>query len=157
MKRLTYIFWGIFLFIGQGVLLQAQNNFPAFQFADLEGKAFSNAQLSQDMATIAFFFDPYCDHCAQQAAWISEAPEKFKDIQMIWVSTESPESIKEFATKYFDLEAWKHVHFLVDTNFAFDAYFGYSEVPSIYLFNKKGQRVKAFNRETPADILLRFL
>ena len=157
MKRLTYIFLGISMVMGQSFLLQAQNSFPSFQFTDLEGKAFGNLQLEEEKATIAFFFDPYCDHCAQQAQWISEAPEKFKEVQMIWVSTETPESIKEFAEKYFDLEKWKYVHFLVDTQFAFDSYFGYSEVPSIYLFNKNGQRVKAFTRETPADILLRFL
>jgi len=49
------------------------------------------------------------------------------------------------------------VYILQDKQFLFDGYFGYSEIPSIYVYNQQWQRVKAFNKETPADVLLRFL
>ena len=138
--------------------LQAQKNLPAFSFNDLDGRAFTKADLREDLPTIVFFFDPYCDHCQQQAKWIKEAGDQFKDIQMVWVTTESEtKASQEFSLEYFGGGKWEHVYFLIDSNFLFDGFFGYSEVPSIYIYNASGQRLKSFSKETPAEILLRFL
>lgn len=135
-----------------------QNQMPPFSFFTLSGEVFSHEQIKKGVPTIVLYFDPYCDHCAQQATWISEAKEAFKDIQMVWVTTELEVAASQnFAKKYFKDPAWQEVHFLIDKDFMFDGYFGYSEVPSIYLYNAAGQRVKGFTKETPASVLLRFL
>ncbi len=134
----------------------AQQMLPKFSFTDLSGQAFHYTQLQADMPTLVFFFDPYCDHCQQQATWIKEAKNQLSHIQQIWVSTEEPIAVEDFKNTYLGSD-WNNVHFLVDKKFLFDGYFGYSEIPSIYVYNKDGQRVKAFNKETPAEVLLRFL
>jgi len=138
--------------------LMAQKRMPDFSFQDLSGKAFTQENVKKNMATIVFFFDPYCDHCQQQAEWINDMSRDFKNIQLIWVSTETPESIGEFQKKHLNAKSLAlNTHFLVDTEFMFDSYFGYSEAPSMYLYDKSGKRVKSFTKETPAKILLRYL
>ena len=142
------------VFLLSGV--QAQQSLPQFSFSDLDGKTFTSAQLRSDIPTIVFFFDPYCEHCQQQATWMKEAKNQLTNVQQVWVTTEEPISARDFGKKYLG-EGWDNVHILIDKQFLFDGYFGYSEIPSIYLYNNQGQRVKAFNKETPADVLLRFL
>ena len=136
--------------------VQAQQSLPQFSFLDLDGKTFTYAQLRSDIPTIVFFFDPYCEHCQQQATWMKDAKSKLTHVQQVWVTTEEPISARDFGEKYLGAD-WDNVHILIDKQFLFDGYFGYSEIPSIYLYNNQGQRVKAFNKETPADVLLRFL
>ncbi len=150
---------GITLLIFSFILIHSfgQKALPEFQFKDLEGNSFNRSNLKADMATLAVFFDPFCDHCEQQAKWIVEAKDTLKDVQMIWVTTEELDPTKNFYVKHFKNENMPNVHVLRDTEYMFDAYFGYSEVPSIYVFNKTGQRVKAFNKEVPPSILLKFL
>lgn len=156
MSRFKYIFVPFILLL-YSVGVYAQKSLPDFQFQDLEGNSFSKQDLESDLATIAIFFDPYCDHCAQQAKWMVEAKDTLKDVQMIWVTTEELEGVKNFYEEYFGEENMPNLHILRDTEYMFDAYFGYSEVPSIYVYNKSGQRVKAFNKEVPPSILLKFL
>lgn len=156
MSRFTYIILTLSLTLG---LLSgySQKTLPDFQFQDLAGNVFSKGDLKTDLATIAIFFDPYCDHCTQQAKWIVEAKDTLKDVQILWVTTEELEGVKGFYEEYFAQEDMPNLHILRDTEYMFDAYFGYSEVPSIYVYNKAGQRVKAFNKEVPPSILLKFL
>lgn len=124
---------------------------PPFSFTGLDDKAFTYTQLKSDTYTIAIFYDPYCDHCAQQATWMAEKPELFKDVQMLWVTTEGKEPVTEFYNTHFKDSELEHIHMLMDKQFMFDAYFGYSEAPSIYIFDKNGKRIKSLNEETPAE------
>ncbi len=141
-------------FIGSRLAAQ---KFPAFSFTDLQGNAFTQDQLETDKAIIAIFFDPYCDHCTQQADWIVESADLFKDVQMIWVTTELLEPTLEFYEAHFKDSGLKDIHFLLDKDFMFDSYFGYSEVPSIYIYDKNWKRIKALSKETPADKLLEII
>lgn len=132
-----------------GLQLSAQK-LPAFSFTGLDGQTFTHAQLQPGLPTIAIFFDPYCDHCATQAGWIVEAADLFQDVQMIWVTTESAEAATEFYNTHFKDSGLDKVYVLLDPEFMFDSYFGYSEVPSIYLYDAAGKRIKALHEETEA-------
>ncbi len=128
-----------------------------FSFKDLQGKTFTHQQLVPGQPTMVMFFDPYCDHCEQQAKYLRDAKDKFLKVNLVWVTTEDAAAAKSFRDKNLPLSIFPKVHVLTDPEFVFDGYFGYSEVPSIYLFNKEGKRVKDFHHETPAAELLKYL
>ena len=130
---------------------------PAFSFKDLKEQKFTREQVKTGIPTIVIFFDPYCDHCAQQADWIAGSADAFKQINLVWVTTEMKDATEEFVATHFSGAKLPYQHFLLDTEFMFDGYFGYSEVPSIYLYNAAGKRVKSLDKETPADALLKYL
>jgi hypothetical protein len=46
------------------------------------------------------------------------------------------------------------MYFLQDPNLEFDKYFGDSEVPTVLIYDSKGQLVKAFRSEVEVDKLL---
>ncbi|MEM6262804.1 MAG: redoxin domain-containing protein [Bacteroidota bacterium] len=135
--------------------LHAQKTLPQFEFFTLDGKSFTHSNLQAGLPTVVMFFDPYCDHCAKQADWIQAKADEFAGIQLVFVTTEPEASAtQEFQEKHFGGTSLKHLHFLQDKNFYFDTYFGYSEVPSMYLYDKNGERIKDLHKEVEADKLL---
>lgn len=135
----------------------SQKSLPEFSFIDLNSKPVTKAILEQGKAVIVFFFDPYCDHCAQQTIWINEAIEKFQEITQIWVTTEPElDATKAFRDKNFkNTGNGNQAIFCIDTEFMFDGYFqGYYEVPSILVYNKNWKRTHIFSEETPVEEIL---
>lgn len=156
MKKLALLFTFLGLFFS--LTLQAQKKLPAFSFDDLAGKAFTNTSLKAGFPTIVFFYDPYCEHCNLQAEWIKESQAAFKNVQLLWVTTEQDMTpIQEFKKKHFEGTSLDKVYFLKDTKFRFDSYFGYTEAPGIFVYNKEGVFLKDFRKETMAYDLLKTL
>lgn len=153
MKRVFTLTMLLFLFAA------AQAQVPNFSFKGLNGQAFTQANLKKGFSTIVIFFDPWCDHCEQQAKWIAAAPDKFRNTNILFVTTEpQKEASVNFRDKFFGKSGMTNVHFMIDTEFRFDAYFkGYYEVPSILIYNKEGKHVKTLNKETPAEQLAALL
>jgi thiol-disulfide isomerase/thioredoxin len=139
--------------------LAQKNTLPEFGFQDLEGNVFAYTQLVEEQPTVVVYFDPWCDHCAHQADLLAEADEDLKDFNIVFVTNTDPDgqASKEFYTKHFEESDLQNVHVLLDPNFYFDGYFGYSEVPSVYVYDAAKKRVAAFTKETEAEDILKKL
>lgn len=139
--------------------LKAQDNAPLPVVKNFQipgGKTFSQDMLQKGVSTLVLYFDPDCDHCQLEASWIAENLEKFKPYNVMWVSWGELEAIDEFQKKYFPKQP-AYMFFMKDMDYAFDKYFGYSEVPSIYVYNRKWQRIASFKNETAPETLLNLL
>lgn len=145
--------------LGFAVAGFAQKVLPEFGFEDLDGNVFAYTQLAENQPTIVVYFDPWCDHCAHQASIIAKADEAMKDFNIVFVTNTDPdgEASKTFRQTHFDSTELAHVFVLRDPNFYFDGYFGYSEVPSMYVFDADKKRVAAFTKETEAEDILKKL
>lgn len=129
---------------------------PAFSFELPNGKQLTPEDLPKDQPVVVFYFDPDCDHCNEQARLISEKPHLFEGVTLIWVSwAENHDLNIAFGKKYF-MELGTRLYMVRDTKYAIDTYFGYSEVPSIYVYNRKGLRTATFRTETFPEILVKF-
>lgn len=157
MKSIFFAFLTIFAVSFASAQMSNNVRQIPFSFKTLDGKTFTNANLKANKSTIVIFFDPYCEHCESQASWFAAAASKFASTQFLFVTTEPTiQASVDFKQKYF---AGKNmdVTFLLDTNFKFDGYFGYSETPSIYVYNKAGNRTQALKKETPVDKIIPYL
>ena len=145
--------------LGFALTATAQKALPEFGFQDLEGNVFAYTQLEQDQPTVVVYFDPWCDHCAHQADMLADADDQLKNFNIVFVTNTDPDgqASKEFKAKHFGDSELQHVHVLLDPNFYFDGYFGYSEVPSVYVYNAEKKRVGAFTKETTAEDILKKL
>lgn len=155
MKNLFAIITTLAICIGYVSAQKLANiNTNAFAFKTLDGKPFTKANLKKDKSTLVMFFDPYCDHCELQSKWFAADAAKLKGVQFLLVTTEpTVQASLDFKKKCFGTAAID-VTILLDDKFRFDAYFGYSETPSMYLFNKKGDHTKSYKHETkPAEML----
>ena len=127
-----------------------------FKFTRTNGQAFTKANLKAGMATVVIFFDPDCDHCQQQAQWLKTDVAKLKgvNVQFLWVSTADPKPIADFEKRFFTGITQPLIYFAQDKDYAFDNYFGYSEVPNIKIYDSKGKFVKEFKKEvTIAELI----
>lgn len=147
----------LLLFTGS-LYAQMGTPLPDFEVDKVDGSKVRGSQMPANIPLVVFYFDPDCDHCNQQAQWISERINEFNGTVMLWVSWGEPEAIRQFADQHFpDYERRPNLIFTKDTKYQFDNWFGYSEVPSIYIYGRKGHRVAEFKTETPVDDLLRYL
>ena len=145
--------------MGSVYLAQAQSSFPAFSFKNLKGEVFTQANLDPEKPAMIMMFDPYCDHCDQQAEWIAEAADQFQETQFVFVTIE-PEKhpIEDFRKRHFGEVNLPHLYFLQDLDFMFEGYFGYTDdAVNIYLFSPNRRQPKYFGKEQPVEVLKKHL
>ena len=128
---------------------------PDFRFYDMDNKPVTRLSLVPNVPTIFFYFDPDCDHCQLISTMITTHKELFKGMTLVLVSWAEVDAIKAFPAKYFvgypgTLIVTK------DTEYKIDKWFGYSETPSIYVYNKTYKRTASFKDEVEAEILVKF-
>jgi peroxiredoxin len=147
MKNLIFI--SSVLLLSFTTLLKAQTaSLPNFKFYTAGNKEFTKTSLKPNTPVIVVYFDPDCDHCNKQAGIIRDGIAKFSDIQMIWVAfPASAEDITAFGRKYFAAQFGKNIHFMRDNDYTFDQAFGYSEAPTIHVYNKLGKLTKSFKKK----------
>lgn len=151
------LFLSIITLFFLSIVANAQEKRPAtlpnFSFMLDEKTPITQDFIQAGKPIIVFFFDPFCDHCQTEAERINKEFTKFKDVQLLWVSTESFENIANFKKKYFP-NAKGLLAFARDTKFKFDDYFGYSVIPSMYIFDKNHKFVKEYHNDVSASLLL---
>ncbi|MDP5172462.1 MAG: peroxiredoxin family protein [Bacteroidia bacterium] len=152
---------GLLLGLLLGTMLPAfaQLSVPSFSFTDLSGATYNSAKLNQSKSALIIYFDPWCEHCNQQAEWIAARPDAFKNVQILFVTFEPEKTpIQEFKNKYFSAAGWSNVVFLQDLDFQFETYFGYTDDPLyIYCYKPGGGKGKYFGEEQRAEVLINFL
>ncbi len=129
---------------------------PDFAFELPDQSWVTPAVLPENQPVIVFYFDPFCEHCNEEAEMIKENAAMFEGITMIWVSwAENVMDNVDFYKKYF-MEVPGKVYVAQDSKYSIDDYFGYSEVPSIYVYNAGRTRTATFRAETDPEILVNF-
>ena len=125
---------------------------PYFTFATLDGKPFVKDSFDAVRTKFIFYFNSECDHCQKQGKWLSEEIEVFKELEMIFISYEELNAIKNYRDKYnFHQE---NITFLEDTRLTFSNLFGAETFPSILIYSKKGELIKVFRGETKVSEIL---
>ena len=129
---------------------------PDFVFYDLNRNFFTKENLIKGKPVIVFFFDPYCDHCQKQTKMITENANKFKNVQFVFVSTETYKALKEFYNNYLKGKNL-NVFVVKDKDYQFDNYFSYSVAPRLFVYDENWNYVKDFKNEVHPDVILKYL
>jgi thiol-disulfide isomerase/thioredoxin len=125
---------------------------PDFSFMTSEGILLNKASLKQDQPVIVIYFDSYCEPCIKQAEAIKKSSVKFTNTTIIWASWAEIEDLKAFKAAYFSNS--NSIIAVKDVNFMFDRWFGYSESPTIFVYNSTWNLSAKFVKETSAEDLL---
>ena len=132
---------------------------PDFAFRSAaDSSAFTCTRLVKGKPVVVIFFDPDCDHCQQEATWISEQIEKFSKINLLFVSWGEMKPIRGFAEKYFSKVKITPgmINFTKDTQYKIDKWFGDSPVPSIHIYGSDWKHRQSFFNETGVEEILKF-
>lgn len=144
-----------------GIIAQAGiTSMPSFSFVNaVDGSQLDPGNLMKGSAAMVVYFDPWCDHCQEQAKWINEEISEFDNVSVLFVAfVENNEDVANFREEFLpNAVGKKNFLFAVDSQYQFDSYFGYSEAPTIFIFNNQWRLAKKLTEETPVSELKSFL
>ncbi|WP_343744153.1 redoxin domain-containing protein [Chitinophaga sp.] len=103
--------------------------------------------------TVLFFFSPYCPYCRHETESILKSINKFKNVQICFLSVSSLNEVRDFSRNY-KLTQYSNIQIGVDTAASYLKYFSIDHVPhtSIYLHDMRLRRV--FSGGVDADKIL---
>ena len=129
---------------------------PEFVFYDLLGEEFNSSYINDNNSCLIIYSHPECEYCHYEAEQIGLNIDLFYNFQIIMISTDSRESVKNFANKYHLLE-FDNISILIDTLDVFHNAFGPNPFPTSFIYNKERKLVKQFKGEVKIEALLKYL
>ncbi|WP_445713336.1 peroxiredoxin family protein [Flavobacterium sp.] len=126
---------------------------PAFSYLTLENKIFTNENLEEGKPTLFIYFNSECDFCNHEAEMVQQNIEQLKDIQVVFISYEPVEKIKQFATK-FNLLHHANISFLSDSKITFAATFDVKSMPCLVLYDKNNILIEKIKGQVKIETVL---
>lgn len=126
---------------------------PDFSYVILENKAFIKANLVPNKPTLFIYFNSECDFCNHEAEMVQQNTKQLKDIQVVFISYEPIEKIKQFATK-FNLLHHANIYFLSDSKITFAATFDVTSMPCLVLYDKENNLIEKIKGQVKIETVL---
>jgi peroxiredoxin len=126
---------------------------PAFSYLTLDNKIFRNENLEKGKPTLFIYFNSECDFCNHEAEMVQQNIEQLKDIQVVFISYEPVEKIKQFATK-FNLLHHANISFLSDSKITFATTFDVKSMPCLVLYNKENNLIEKIKGQVKIETVL---
>jgi len=129
---------------------------PEISFKTLENNIFTNKNLKPNTAIVFIYFNSECDFCQHEAQNISDNIAQFKDVQLLFVSTENIETIEAFAETY-NLLSKLQITFLHDSTHTFSTRFDANSIPYLLIYNSNQELVKKHKGQLKTEAILKLL
>ncbi len=129
---------------------------PEFHFTTLEGKEFNNSNLKQNTPIVFIYFTTECGYCHYEAQDFSNNIKQFKDVQLIFVSTETKEAITHFA-KTYQLYNMPNITFLHDTTYNFSNRFDATCIPYVLVYNSNQQLIRRYKGQLTSESIRKLI
>lgn len=158
MKR--YIFILLFCFSAAGAA-QAQTDtsllylrfpiVPSFKLINVaDSSIFTKQNLKKNKATVIIIFSPTCENCVEETKELKEKIGLFKKAQILMVSPLDFNYLKDFYNQN-SINQYPAITMGRDPSYFLGTFFKVRSLPSIFVYNKKGDFVKAFIGSTPIE------
>ncbi len=109
---------------------------------------FTKDDLKKKRPTIIILFSPDCDHCQHATRDLLEHIDLFKKVQIVMVSSMDYSHIKKFYQD-FHIAAHPNITMGWDAAFMLSSFYKIQQFPSLFIYDKKGDFVKAFEGTFP--------
>jgi len=152
-------------FVGYKIIIKSQekklinkniNIIPEINFVGLDSLKFKKGNLKLNLPTVFLYFNSKCDFCKYEAQSIAQSINEFKNIQLVFVSTESIEKIKLFS-EHYKLNNRENIIFLNDNKDVFSETFNATSIPYTLIYDKKQKLIKAHRGQFNAAGILRVI
>ncbi len=115
-----------------------------------DSTAFSRENLQKKKPVIFMVFSPDCEHCQHETEQLLANIKKFKGTQIVMVTYLPYEEMIAFYKNY-KIANYPQITMARDTKYFFPVFFKVSNLPSIFLYDKKGEFKKAFEGSVKID------
>lgn len=137
-------------------LLSAQQ-LPSFSIQQTNGRIMKPANLSKTKPLILVYFSPDCDHCTVLLNSMFRQIDKFRKGIILLVTFRPVEELEVFEKKY-KIDKYANVISGTETKPLFlQKLYQLQTTPFTALFNKKGNLLYSYKKETPVNDLIRRL
>ncbi len=108
-----------------------------------DSTAFSKVNLQKRKNTVFFIFSPDCSHCQHETESLIKNIKQFKNTQIVMITYLPYEEMIKFYKDY-KIADYPQITMARDTKFFFPVFFKVQNLPSIFVYDKKGDFKKAF-------------
>ena len=126
---------------------------PGFSYQTFQNKAFTNENLEQGKPTLFIYFNSECDFCHHEAEMVQQNIQQLKAIQVVFISYEPVQKIKQFAAK-FKLLHHDHIYFLSDSKITFATTFDVKSMPFLVLYDKDNNLIEKMKGQVKIETVL---
>ena len=119
---------------------------PPFRLTNLaDSSQFTKDDLADKKATVFIIFNPFCDHCKHETEELKANIGLFKEALIIMASPIDYAHLKKFYEAY-RIADYPGIVMGRDPGNFFGTFFNIRTIPSVFVYNKKGNFVAAFER-----------
>lgn len=124
---------------------------PAFTiYKASDSTTFTREDLQKRKSIVFIIFSPDCEHCQHETEALIANIDKFKDVQIVMVEYLSYDEMKKFYINY-KIENYPNIIMGRDAKYFLPTFFKVESLPSIYVYDKKGNFKQAFSGSVKMD------
>lgn len=124
---------------------------PPFTFIKVpDSTKFVKADLKKKRATLIMAFSPDCEHCQHETKELIANIKRFKKVQIIMASPLDYKYLNNFYIKY-ELSKYPNITVARDPTWFLGTFYDIHNFPELFLYDKKGRFVKAFDGSVPVE------
>ncbi len=127
---------------------------PVFSIMQSNGKTLNTTKLPNTKPVILIYFSPDCDHCTTLLNSMFSQIHKFKTATILLVSFRPINEITEFEKKYKTANYKNIIVGMEQPVFFLKNLYQLESTPFTALFNKKGNLIYSYKKETQVNDLL---
>ena len=121
-----------------------------------DSTAFTRNDLKEKKNTIFIVFSPECSHCQHETEMLTQNINKFRNTQIVMLTYLPYDEMMDFY-RHYRINNYPQITMARDTKFFFPIYFRVRNLPSIYVYDKKGKFVKSFEGDIKPETILSVL
>jgi peroxiredoxin len=122
---------------------------PNFAFPTINGEIYTQDNIPKNKPIIIVYYNSECDFCNEEAQMIKENIHQLAHTTILFISFETKEKIKTFATQHQLLD-YDNITFLHDSKITFATTFDIKGMPCIVLYDKNRNLIEKLNGQTKA-------
>ena len=160
MKKLFIL--PVFLFFCTVAFSQEDSTAPVYQrfptipqftvFKAPDSTSFTRDDLKKNKPVVFMIFSPDCEHCQHETEKLLANIDKFKTAQIVMVTYLPYDEMMAFYRSYKIVD-YPQITMARDTKFFFPVFFKVRNLPSIFVYDKKGNLKKNFEGSVDIDLI----
>lgn len=117
-----------------------------------DSTSFSKNDLEKKKPVVFMIFSPDCEHCQHETEALLANIEKFKGAQIVMITYLPYNEMIQFYKNY-KIADYPQITMARDTKFFFPVFFKIRNLPSIFVYDKKGDFKKSFEGSVKIDAI----
>lgn len=127
---------------------------PSFTvFKAPDSTAFTREDLHKKKSTVFVIFSPDCEHCQRETEMITQNIRDFKNTQIVMITYLPYEEMISFYKKY-KIASYPQIVMARDTKFFFPVFYKVRNLPSIFVYDKRGKFKKSFEGDVKVQTIV---